>query len=197
MKALGYALITLGFLAGSYFSVVRPEGLPVAPYLISVVVGAVGVTAVQLATRQAARHVDRLAADMETLEASLARVVENVDRLDEEKGSIDVYDLKDRIDETFPHDLDLFVQARDSIIHRHGLQAYADVMNPFAAGERYLNRVWSTSTDGYIDEAHKYVTMAREQFDDALAVLRGLGDREGSKGATAPAEPTAPGRAGG
>lgn len=47
-------------------------------------------------------------------------------------------------------------------------------MNPFAAGERYLNRVWSTSTDGYIDEAHIYVTKAREQFESALEVFQGL-----------------------
>jgi hypothetical protein len=63
------------------------------------------------------------------------------------------------------------VEARKSIAHRFGLQAYADVMNPFAAGERYINRVWSASTDGYIDEAHTYLDMAREQFDEAGRVL--------------------------
>ena len=185
MRAIGYVLITLGFLAGAYLSVVRAEGVPVGAYLIALVVGAAGVVAVQLATRRAAQHVDRLAADMEALEASLARVAENVDRLDEEKESIDVYDLKDRIDDTFPPDLDAFVQARESIIHRHGLQAYADVMNPFAAGERYLNRVWSTSTDGYIDEAHEYLHRAREQFDDALAILRRYDGGEAGSGADA------------
>jgi hypothetical protein len=47
-------------------------------------------------------------------------------------------------------------------------------MNPFSAGERYLNRVWSTSTDGYIDEAHEYLGRSHEQFEDALAVVRRL-----------------------
>jgi hypothetical protein len=60
------------------------------------------------------------------------------------------------------------------VAHRFGLQAYAEVMNPFAAGERYLNRVWSTSTDGYVDEAHRYIDMAREQFESALAEFRAL-----------------------
>jgi hypothetical protein len=129
--------------------------------------------------RRAARHVDRLAEDMETLEASLGRVVGNVETLDRDKESIDVYDLKNRIDDLFPADLDAFVRARESIIHRHGLQAYADVMNPFAAGERYLNRVWSTSTDGYIDEAHTYLGRSHEQFEDALEILRGLGGASG------------------
>ena len=59
-------------------------------------------------------------------------------------------------------------------MQKFGLQSFADVMNPFAAGERYLNRVWSASTDGYIDEAHTYVTKAREQFELALEILHGL-----------------------
>ena len=54
-------------------------------------------------------------------------------------------------------------------------------MNPFAAGERYLNRVWSASTDGYIDEAHTYVDKAREQFELALEILRGLETTGGSR----------------
>lgn len=174
MRAIGYLLITLGFLAGSYAAVHQPEGVPLRGYLAALAVGVAGVALAQLAIRRAARHVDRLAADMETLETSLARVVENVQALDREKESIDVYALKDRIDETFPADLDAFVRARESIIHRYGLQTYADVMNPFAAGERYLNRVWSTSTDGYIDEAHEYVGRAHEQFEDALGILRRL-----------------------
>jgi len=174
MRAIGYLLITLGFLAGSYVAVRQPEGVPLQTYLAALAVGIVGVVLAQVAIRRAARHVDRLAADMETIEVSLGRVVGNVQALDQEKESIDVYDLKDRIDTTFRSDLDAFVQARESIIHRFGLQAYADVMNPFAAGERYLNRVWSTSTDGYIDEAHEYIGRAHEQFEDALRVLRGL-----------------------
>ncbi len=74
----------------------------------------------------------------------------------------------------FPDDQDAFVQARKSIAHSFSLQGYADVMNPFAAGERYLNRVWSASTDGYVDEAHTYISKAREQFEEALEVFRGL-----------------------
>jgi putative OPT family oligopeptide transporter len=82
--------------------------------------------------------------------------------------------LSECIGREFPRDLDAFVQARESVAHRYGLQAYAEVMNPFAAGERYLNRVWSTSTDGYVDEAHRYIDMAREQFESALAEFRAL-----------------------
>ena len=69
-------------------------------------------------------------------------------------------------------DLDVFVDNRESISHAFGLQAYADVMSAFATGERYLNRCWSASTDGYVDEVHAYLGRAHAQFDEALALLR-------------------------
>ena len=54
------------------------------------------------------------------------------------------------------------------------LQAYAEVMNEFAAGERYLNRVWSASVDGYIDEIKTYMGKARVQFERTQEILAKL-----------------------
>ena len=65
--------------------------------------------------------------------------------------------VQHRIDELFPGDLNKFVEARETIPHVYRLQAYADVMSHFAAGERYLNRVWSASADGYVDEVRTYL----------------------------------------
>ncbi len=48
-----------------------------------------------------------------------------------------------------------------------GMQNYADVMSNFAAGERYINRVWSASTDGYVDEVNLYLGRALDQFREA------------------------------
>jgi hypothetical protein len=47
-------------------------------------------------------------------------------------------------------------------------------MSHFAAGERYLNRVWSASADGYIDEVNTYLDKAQEQFVEALAQVHQL-----------------------
>lgn len=174
MKPLGYLLITVGFLSGSFYTVRAEEGVPLTSYLIAVAIGVAGVALVRFALHRESRHEDTLTANIATLEASLAQVVEGVRALEQERDEINVYDLRHRIDKEFPTPLDAFVQARKSIAHTHGLQAYADVMNPFAAGERNLNRVWSASTDGYVDEAHTYITLAREQFEDALTVFQGL-----------------------
>jgi hypothetical protein len=174
MKTVGFVLITLGFLAGSYLAVLQREGVPVQFFVAALVLGVVGVVMVRVATRQESTHADTIKTNLGAIDRSLESIVEKIRWLDDGKEEIDVYDLRHLIDEKFPDDLDTFVQARESIAHSFGLQAYADVMNPFAAGERYLNRVWSTSADGYIDEAHTYATKAREQFEETLEIYRGL-----------------------
>lgn len=90
------------------------------------------------------------------------------------KGELDVYDVHRRIDELVPDHLTRFVEARSSIANAFGLQGYADVMSHFAAGERYLNRVWSASADGYIDEVRGYLGRAEAQFVEARDLLRRL-----------------------
>lgn len=51
----------------------------------------------------------------------------------------------------------------------------AELMSSFATGERYINRVWSDSTDGYVDEVMMHVEKslyqfkhAKEEFEEAL-----------------------------
>lgn len=178
MRGLGYTLITLGFLGASYVSVRQAEGVPVVGYLVGLAIGVAGIVLVRIALHREASHEETLVENLGTIEASLGEIVAKVDALDDRKDEVNVYDLRHEIDREFPTHLDDFVLARESIGHSFGLQAYADVMNPFAAGERYLNRVWSTSTDGYVDEAHTYLGMAREQFEEALAVFRRIRDEE-------------------
>jgi hypothetical protein len=173
MKALGYALITGGFLTAAFFAV-QTAGIATAPYLLGLALGVAGVATVRVSTHRAARTREVLTANIEAISGSLRALVERADALWGERESIDVYDLRHRIDELFPPHLDAFVQARESLKVSYGLQAYADVMNPFAAGERYLNRVWSASTDGWIDEAHEYLGLAREQLAEAETVFRAL-----------------------
>jgi hypothetical protein len=62
------------------------------------------------------------------------------------------------------------------MVHLFGLQTYADIMSNFATGERYINRVWSASADGYKSEADSYLSRAAEQFRNAQAQL-GAADR--------------------
>lgn len=103
-------------------------------------------------------------------------LVRKVADLDTRKHEIHTYDMRHKLDELLVEDLDRFVNARESISHAYGLQAYADVMSHFAGGERYLNRVWSASADGYIDEVNAYLTKAHEQFEMALGKIVAVRD---------------------
>ena len=180
MKIVGYLLLTGGFLAGSFYAVELRSGVPVAPFLVGLALGVLGVALLRTARRKEATSEETIRQNLETLDRSLVSVVDKARALEAGKDETDVYELRHVIDREFPDDLDAFVQARYSLVHSFGLQQFADVMNPFAAGERYLNRVWSASTDGYIDEAHAYIDKAREQFELALEILRGLETRGGT-----------------
>ena len=172
MKYFGYLLIVVGFLWGAFLTVERPEGVNTLLYLAALAIGIIGVITARLAVRAEARDETLLQANIATIESSLAALAEDAERLDAEKESINVYDLRHVIDETFPEHIAAFVEARESIAHSYGLKAYAEVMNRFATGERYLNRVWSASTDGYQPEAWDYISRCHVQFDDALSTFR-------------------------
>ena len=118
-----------------------------------------------------ARSDETLASNRASIEDSLDRIVVNLEQLETGKESIPPWELRFEIDRRFRTDLNAFVEARHSLSHIYGLQHYADIMSAFAAGERYLNRVWSSSADGYIEEARTYVGKALEQFEESLSCL--------------------------
>jgi hypothetical protein len=174
MKKLGYLMITLGFLAGALTAVVDKEQIRWDHFALALILGVAGVAIVRISDRRDKLHEGKLASNMQAVETSLDRIVKNMTGLNDEKASINTYDVRHRIDELFTDDLNTFVEARKSIAHTHSLNAYADVMTSFAAGERYLNRVWSASTDGYIDEVNAYLDKAKEQFVDTHDKVRRL-----------------------
>lgn len=175
MRALGYLLITAGFLAGAVVAVQTAENhIDWGWFLPMFAVGVVGVVLARVGAQREAQHETKLAGDLETLTTSIDRLVENLERLDAEDNASDPYRVHERIDELLRDDLATFADARESIGHIFSLAAYADVMNAFAAGERYVNRVWSASIDGWIDELQEYLGRAKEQFLDAQGKLRAL-----------------------
>jgi len=175
MKALGYALTWLGFLAAAFVSVARVEGVGWASFAVALGVGVAGVALVRWRIYREASHEDKLVADVAVLADSLRGALTAVTAIDADKTKLSVYDLHHRIDGEVRDHLTTFAEARESIAFRFGLAAYGEVMTHFASGERHLNRVWSASTDGYVDEAHDYLGRAREQLEAALGVFRRLG----------------------
>lgn len=180
MRLLGLGMVAVGFLVGTLASVVDPDRIELIWFVPAAVVAALGVGLARLAAHRQKSDTALVEANFRALDASLGRIAANVAQLDADKESIHVYDLPARIDALFLEDVATFVEARGSIAHVWGAQAYAEIMSSFAAGERYLNRVWSCAADGYIDEAHEYLGRSREQLAEALSRLESL--REGGGG---------------
>ncbi|MHC4132390.1 MAG: hypothetical protein ACYSSP_11165 [Planctomycetota bacterium] len=174
MKIVGYILVIAGFLAGSLISVLHKTDVQWSWFVAVFIAGVIGLVFVRLAERKLHHSIHRVTSNMRSIEKSLDNIVQNITRLNEEKLSIDTYDMRHKIDELFIEDLNTFVEARQSIVHAHGLNTYAEVMSDFAAGERYLNRVWSASADGYIDEVNTYLEKAKIQFVETLYKIRNI-----------------------
>jgi len=174
MKLIGFLMVTVGFIVAALASVVDENVVRWLWYVPSLIVGVAGVAAIKIDVARHSKTEHHVASRIETVEGSLERIATNIKKLNTDKLSINTYDMRHRIDELFVDDLEMFVDARESIAHRYGLAAYGEVMSCFAAGERYLNRVWSASADGYIDEVNAYLEKAQAQFVESLAKIRNL-----------------------
>lgn len=174
MKKIGYLMITIGFLAGSLTAVIDQSKIRWDFFAAALVLGITGVIIVRLDEKQKSSSAETIVSNMQNIQTSLARITENIALLNTQAETINTYDVRHRIDELFIDDINTFVDARKSITQKYGLQAYADIMSYFAIGERYLNRVWSASADGYINEVATYLKKAQTQFTQALEKVNQL-----------------------
>jgi len=174
MKLIGFLLVTVGFIAAALASVVDENTVNWLWYVPALIVGTAGVAIIRINNARRSKTEHHVTSRIEIVEGCLERIAAGIEKLNAEKHSINTYDMRHRIDELFVKDLEMFVDARESIAHRYGLAAYGEVMSSFAAGERYLNRVWSASADGYIDEVNAYLDKAKEQFCGSLVKIRDL-----------------------
>lgn len=168
MINIARTIITFSFFAGAYVVSLDKVAVNWFYFLPAVVLGAVGVLLLKSAEKAAAKDDSLLASDKQILVDSLHNIVANLRELEGRKDKVPTYDMRFEIDRIFRADLNKFADSRESMKHLFGLMAYADIMSSFAAGERYLNRVWSASTDGYVDEVLAYVAKALVQFEEAI-----------------------------
>lgn len=167
MKQLGYLLLIVGFLFGAYAIALDVQATDWAIFVPAAVVAAVGLLIAKRAARGEATADHVLTANRSDLDSSLVAIVGGFENLIDRGESIDIDDLRGEIDLRLRDALRRFAEARESMIHLFGVQAYADIMSAFAAGERSVNRVWSASADGYDREARNCLRRAVERFRDA------------------------------
>jgi len=175
MKNIGYILVTVGFILASLVSVTDVLEVDWNYFAWSMLLSVIGIFVIKNSEKSVTSNKETLSSNMKSIEESLDQIVTGVKKIRTEINPENPQEVHTKIDELLPAHLDEFVDARKTIGHVHGLNEYANVMNFFATGERYLNRVWSASTDGYIDEVTMYIEKCEEQFESALSAVKGLG----------------------
>lgn len=168
MNLLGYLLLVGGFLFGAYATALDTQATSWPLFLPAAIAAALGVIIAKRRARSEARSETVLTANRTELTESIGNIVAVLDELASTEG---ITDFRQAVDERLRDDLRRFADARESIVHLYSLQVYASIMSEFAAGERYLNRVWSASADGFAEEASRYLERAAAQFRDAQAQL--------------------------
>ena len=168
MNILGQLLLWAGFLGGALATVMNLEvqpgvddsGVEVGPwdtiswtwYLTAVGICMVGILLIRLGKWSAGQQTEASAASLSEIRQALERLIDNLDRLDQQLDSLAPSKMTAFIDDVLAEDLRIFAEGRESISTEFGLQRFADVMSQFAAGERAINRAWSAAADGYVDE---------------------------------------------
>ena len=175
MKKIAYLLICAGFLYGAYTTALHTENVDWMLFGIAAVAAIAGVILAKRADKAKATSGDLLETNRNELSQSIANIVRDLKEMTDGTAA-QGEELRDFIDEKLRPDLRRFVDARESMVHLYGLQTYADIMSEFAAGERFINRVWSSSADGYDTEAETYLARAAEQFQDAQQQLANAGN---------------------
>jgi hypothetical protein len=167
MKKIAYFMIAAGFLGAAYATSLHAQQVDWTLFAIAAFVSAAGVIIAKRLDSADARSESVLNTNRTELNESIANIVKQLDETAHESGE----QLRNWIDEKLRPDLRRFADARESMVHLYGLQTYADIMSNFATGERYINRVWSSSADGYESEAATYLKKAEEQFAEAQTQL--------------------------
>jgi len=173
-KTLALMIIMASFLAGAFITVLDPLQVNWVWFVPVLVIGVIALFIYRKAHHVEAKASHRLSGNIQILETSLANILGNLESLNAGSGELPVYEARFEIDRLLREDLNNFANARESMKHVFGLQNYADIMSAFAAGERYINRVWSASTDGYVDEVRNYLGRATHQFREARLLFAEL-----------------------
>lgn len=167
----GQVLMWAGFLAAALVSTRQTAEIDWTAYAGTFAIGAMGVVILRATAKRSAEDQAAATVGLAALADSLNNIRDWLREQIRNRNSIGVYDIHRRIDEEPVHDLRAFADGREAIIDACGLEVYAAVMSEFATAERTINRAWSASADGYVDEVWLCLERAESLMADAAATL--------------------------
>ncbi len=181
-RICGHLLLWAGFLVGAFVAV-RSTEVQETPwstiswpaYGTALFVAIIGVIILRTTKRPVRVASDQEAGAIGELAAILVRLHARVEGWSRTSDKIPVYDFHGMIDDELADDLGRFAELREALVAEFGLDHYARIMTEFALAERTLNRTWSASADGYLDEvqaslsrAGSHLSAARQRLDEAV-----------------------------
>jgi hypothetical protein len=178
-RVSGHLLLWGGFLCGAFLTV-RSTEAPDSPwsticwpaYCVALLVAVAGVFLLRSTKRTARLGSEKHVDDVEEMAAALERLLQQLQDWQTEQGKLSVHDAHRQIDNRLTDDLALFSELRESLIDAFGLQQYARIMTEFALAERAINRMWSASADGYVDEVNSCLKRAGAHLEAAIERLK-------------------------
>lgn len=182
---LAFVLITLGTI-GAAIGVARTDTTVegwVSTFqvrmdltLVSLAVLVTGIVLARMATRAAARAeaANKEGGSLGKARAALSETLRLAAGLQGRLSALGLDALHGEVDALVNGPVADFVDNRLSITDNFGVGAYAEVMAPFATAERYLNRAWSSSADGYLQEAVDCVGRAVPRIEEAERAMSRL-----------------------
>lgn len=181
LRWVGIALLWIGFFAGSFFAVCQTEikgnawmTIPWLYYGLSAVVCGVGIVLIRSQEKAEAGQSEETENKMGLLWERLNQLSDEVGSLKKSAPKANPHEISDTIEQRCNPLYNDFADHREGLTRRFGLDEFADIMTAFASAERYTNRAWSASADGYRDEAvasletaHSFLDQAIERFKQA------------------------------
>ena len=147
---------------------------PTVPWLwygLSMAVGLVGVVLLRSTAKSADQEHGKVAQQFETITSSLGILIKNVGTMQSGLGEMSPKQSIDFIDRECAPAFGDFADSRNALIQRFGMQPYAEIMTQFASAERFVNRAWSASADGYMNEAKSSVDRAMAHLNEANGLI--------------------------
>ncbi|MDG2012502.1 MAG: PDZ domain-containing protein, partial [Pirellulaceae bacterium] len=129
-------------------------------YLASAAISIVGIVLIRKSKQVTVGQDAKTEADLQQLTTSLSNLIAKTEKLSQEIKDYKPRQIVHYIEDELHDDLRDFADGRDSITVEFGLPVFAEVMTEFAAGERAINRAWSASADGYVEEAETCIARA-------------------------------------
>ncbi len=106
-----------------------------------------------------------------SLEAARASLQEACRQLSELENGTDGIPDPDTLERIATDQLEPVIDGRRQAMELLGPRRYAELFGAIAEAERWLNRAWSASVDGYATEARQSLANARRDLETALSLI--------------------------